>query len=73
MRACNQVMTMQEVAEYLKVAVRTVYGLVREGEIPVFKVGRVMRCRRSDVEAFISQQVDAKQLATSTVENGGRK
>lgn len=35
----TDVMTVREVAEYLKVKDRTIYRLVANGEIPGFKVG----------------------------------
>ena len=37
--ADTDVMTVREVAEYLKVKERTIYRLVARGDIPAFKVG----------------------------------
>lgn len=53
----DEVLTVQEVAEFLKVTSKTVYSLVREGELPAFRVGRVLRCRRVDVDSFITARM----------------
>lgn len=50
----TDVLTVPEVAEYLRVTPKTVYALLKRGELPSFRVGRVVRCRRGDVEAFMS-------------------
>ena len=42
----TDVMTVREVAEYLKVKARTIYRLVANGEIPGFKVGGSWRFRK---------------------------
>jgi len=57
--AATDVLTVQEVAEYLKVTTKTVYALIREGVLPSFRVGRSVRCRTPDVEAFIAAQLGA--------------
>lgn len=50
----DEVLTVQEVARYLKLAPKTVYALVSSGELRSFRVGRAVRCRKVDVEAFIT-------------------
>lgn len=52
----NEVLTVQEVAAYLKLADKTVYLLIRSGTLKAFRIGRAVRCRRADVEAFIEQR-----------------
>ena len=42
----TDVMTVREVAEYLKVKDRTIYRLVANGGIPGFKVGGSWRFRK---------------------------
>lgn len=51
----NDVLTVQEVASYLKVTTKTVYTLLKASQLPHFRVGRAVRCRRVDVESFIAQ------------------
>lgn len=47
------VMTLNEVAEYLRIPRSTVYKLVREGRIPGQKIGRQWRFRRAVVERWL--------------------
>lgn len=54
----EQLMTIQELAQYLGVPVGTLYQwrYRREGP-PGFRVGRHVRYRRSDVEMWIERQL----------------
>lgn len=49
------VLTVAEVALYLRVTTKTVYTLVREGHLPSFRVGRALRFRRAAIEAFVAK------------------
>lgn len=57
----DEILTLKEVAEYLKLAEKTAYRLAAEGKLPGFKVGGSWRFKREDVERWIDQQ---KGLAT---------
>ncbi len=52
----KEIMTVNDVADYLKISVITTYRLVQEGKIPAFKVGRSWRIKRSDLNEFIEIQ-----------------
>ncbi len=52
----EDILTIREVTEYLKVTERTLYRLVQEGQLPAFKVGNSWRFRRADLERWISKQ-----------------
>ncbi|MBL0320119.1 MAG: helix-turn-helix domain-containing protein [Alphaproteobacteria bacterium] len=52
----TDIMTIREVAEYLKLTEKTAYRLVSEGELPGFKVGGSWRFRRSEIEKWIKKQ-----------------
>jgi excisionase family DNA binding protein len=54
--ARSDMMTIAEVARYLKLHELTVRRLAREGELPAFKVGRQWRCKRELLEAWIEQR-----------------
>lgn len=45
-----------DAAEYLGVVIRTVYRLIDTGDIPAYKVGRVIRMKRADVDAFLESR-----------------
>lgn len=52
----DQILTLKEVAQYLKLAEKTAYRLAAEGKLPGFKVGGSWRFRSEDVEAWINDQ-----------------
>jgi excisionase family DNA binding protein len=52
----EDILTIRDVAEYLKVTEKTVYGLAQKRKIPCFKVGGQWRFRRDDLEAWIAAQ-----------------
>jgi len=52
----EDILTIRDVAEYLKVTEKTVYGLAQKRKIPGFKVGGQWRFRRADLESWIEQQ-----------------
>lgn len=52
----DEILTIKEVAEYLKVNERTIYRLAANGEIPAFKVGNSWRFKRAELEAWIAAQ-----------------
>ena len=51
----DEIMTLKEVAEYLKLAEKTVYRLAAEGKLPGFKAGGSWRFKQSDIETWIEQ------------------
>ena len=51
----NQIMTIKEVAVYLKITEKTAYRLVAEGKIPGFKVGGAWRFQMSQIDQWIAQ------------------
>ena len=54
----EEIMTLKEVAEYLKLAEKTAYRLAAEGKIPGFKVGGSWRFRKDAIENWIDQQTE---------------
>ena len=50
----TDVMTVREVAGYLKVKARTIYRLVSQRAIPGFKVGGSWRFRKSEIDQWTS-------------------
>jgi excisionase family DNA binding protein len=43
----------QEAARHLGITARTLYRLIDTGEIPAYKLGRVLRIKLSDVDRFL--------------------
>jgi len=52
----NAIMTIGEVADYLKVTERTIYRLAGAKQIPAFKVGGSWRFSKADIDRWIQQQ-----------------
>ncbi|SNZ20087.1 methylation-associated defense system helix-turn-helix domain-containing protein MAD1 [Cohaesibacter gelatinilyticus] len=52
----SDIMTMKEVAEYLKINEKTAYRLASEGKLPGFKVGGSWRFRKQDIDKWIEEQ-----------------
>ena len=52
----EDIMTLKEVAEYLKLAEKTAYRLAADGKIPGFMVGGSWRFRNTAIEEWIDQQ-----------------
>ena len=55
----DELLTVAEIAESLRVSTMTVYRLIRTGELPAVRVGRNYRVRRRDLTAFLDGQVVA--------------
>ncbi len=56
----GEVLTLDEVAAYLKAGKRTVYRLAAEGKLPGFKLGGTWRFRRSDLDKWIAAKLKSK-------------
>lgn len=52
----DEILTIREVAAYLKLTEKTAYRLAAEGDIPGFKVGGSWRFRRSEIEKWIDER-----------------
>lgn len=52
----GEILTLDDVAAYLKVGKRTVYRLAAVKKIPAFKVGGAWRFSRTDIDMWIKQQ-----------------
>ena len=52
----DNMMTVKELADYLKIAEKTAYRFASEGKVPGFKVGSAWRFRKSEVDRWIREQ-----------------
>lgn len=52
----SDIMTIKEVAAYLKLKEKTAYRLAAEGKIPGFKVGGSWRFKQGDIEQWIESK-----------------
>lgn len=63
--AGDEILTVKELADYLKIAEKTAYRFVAEGKIPAFKVGSAWRFKKDEIDAWIK-----RQLKDSTTKKG---
>ncbi len=57
----DEILTLPEVAELLKVADKTVYTMAQRGELPAFKVRGQWRFKLVDMHRWIEEQKAARQ------------
>jgi len=62
----NEIMTLEEVAKYLRVSERTVYDWAQKGELPGGKLGTAWRFKRGDIEAWVDRKLDSGGPAASS-------
>jgi excisionase family DNA binding protein len=56
-KIAQEVLTVGDIAGYLRVSEATVWRWCNSGKLPAFRIGRSWRMRRSDLERYIEQVV----------------
>jgi len=59
----GDILTIDEVAKYLRVSERTVYEWAQKGEIPAGKIGTVWRFKKSELEKWVNDRLSANPLS----------
>lgn len=57
----DEILTIREVAELLKINEKTVYKLAAGGKIPGFKVGGSWRFGRKEIADWIKRKIEEQQ------------
>tara|TARA_R110001592_G_scaffold363263_1_gene682792 strand:- start:21092 stop:21301 length:210 start_codon:yes stop_codon:yes gene_type:complete len=65
----DPILTIKDVAEYLKVNERTIYRLAASGALPGFKVGNSWRFKQSELEQYIVSQHNRGNLNEQKTES----
>jgi PTS system nitrogen regulatory IIA component len=58
----DDILTIEEVAKYLRVSDRTVYDWAQKGEIPSGKIGTVWRFKKSEIEKWVNDRLAVNRL-----------
>ena len=58
----DAILTIDEVAKYLRVSERTVYDWAQKGEIPSGKIGTVWRFKKTDLEKWVNERLTSSRL-----------
>ena len=61
-QSSSEVLTVNEIAGYLRVSETTVWRWCNTGKLPAFRIGRSWRIRRADLEQHIKQSVAEPEL-----------
>ncbi len=56
----NRLMTIKEVADYLRLSKVTVYKMTRQGKIPALKIGKQWRYNKSEIDSWVQQKSNSK-------------
>jgi PTS system nitrogen regulatory IIA component len=56
------ILTIEEVAKYLRVSERTVYDWAQRGEIPSGKIGTVWRFQKAEIEKWVNDRLSGNRL-----------
>jgi DNA-binding protein/PTS system, IIA component len=65
----DDILTIEEVAKYLRVSERTVYDWAQKGEIPSGKIGTVWRFKKSEIENWVNERLSG---GTKPASSGNR-
>ena len=61
----DDILTIEEVAKYLRVSERTVYDWAQKGEIPAGKIGTVWRFKKSEIERWVNERLSSNKPISS--------
>lgn len=61
----DDILTIEEVAKYLRVSERTVYDWAQKGEIPAGKIGTVWRFKKSEIERWVNERLSSNKPVAS--------
>ncbi len=60
-----EIMTIEEVAAYMRVSERTVYEWAQRGEIPAGKLGSSWRFKSSEIKSWVDRKLNLKKRSVS--------
>jgi len=67
----EELLTVEQVAEYLQVSMSTVRRMIQKGELPAQRVRRLVRVPKAAVEAYLAGDDDPLYALEALARNGG--
>lgn len=61
----NEVLTAGEVASYLRVSLSTIYRLLKNGDLPAFKIGSDWRFNRVHIEEWLRSRAQTPEFGSA--------
>jgi excisionase family DNA binding protein len=52
----EELLTLEELAKYLKISKHTLYKMLEKGKVPGFKIANQWRFKKSDIDRWIEEQ-----------------
>lgn len=71
MESQKGLMTIKQASEYLQIKVKTLYAWAESGDIPHYKLGRLIRFKKSDIDSWLEEHRKAQDK--SEVEHCAKK
>ena len=72
----NSYLTIDELSQYLNLKTSTLYSMVENGELPHYRIGRLIRFKRTDVDQWMERHrrecIDADKRAKSILKSTNR-
>jgi excisionase family DNA binding protein len=56
----NEFLTIEELADLLKISTRTLHRIIKRRELPVIRIGRQLRFRRESVDEWLQSQTQER-------------
>ena len=64
----DEILTVEELARYLKLKPQTIYKWAQEGQLPAIKLGKEWRFRKTLIDAWLDEKFDNEmQKASKTI------
>jgi nitrogen PTS system EIIA component len=63
----DDILTLEEVAKYLKISERTVYNCAQKGEIPAGKIRASWRFKKSEIDKWVNDKLSSNNLNPLTI------
>lgn len=57
----ERLMTLEEVADYLRLSIHTIYKMLQKGKIPAYKVGKQWRFKKEDIDRWVKRMKSSKR------------
>lgn len=52
----NKLLTVEDLAEYLQLSTKTIYRMLRRGQLPCYRVGNQWRFRRETIDTWLEDE-----------------
>ena len=59
----DEILTLEEIAKYLRVSERTIYDCVQKGEIPAGKIRASWRFKKSEIDKWVNEKLTSGSLS----------